>query len=786
MNIYSFDDIREAADCRTLATSLGLTVAGGRCAATWRGGSNSASVALEKDKWYDHGDGVGGGAMELVQAVRGCDLMAAQEWIGEHLHLTPKTQSRAASNSRVVQLESAGYALARRYQYCAGGRPVIEVLRYEHPTEQKEFVQYDPQRQRWTVRDVEAPLYNADAIAESSWVAVVEGEKDADALIALGWPATTCVGGAKSWHDRYSTSLAGKHVAILHDNDDAGRAHAAQVAASLIAHAASVKVICPSDAKKGDVSDYLAAGGTSQGLVDMISAAPVAEAATITTEGALATAKTANAGDYRNYIEERTEDENGREQVRKMPRHVNDLIVECHERFLGFPRRCGATLFDFNRDTGEIQSLIDHTDLIAWVEGKSKRFMDFARADARFVTPQVLHRAMLAQTERYETISYVPDYPRRENVYYALPLDMPSATPDHRYFEQLLSSFAPASDTDAVLLRAFAAAPLFYRPGIPRPIWVIDSEHGQGTGKTTLAEVVASLYGPPFAVTRREIQQDMSRIVKRLVTPAGRRARVFMIDNITGKFESGEFAAMVTASELNGIAPYGREEETRPNDLTYVVTANSATFDTDLISRSFFISLQRAQTNPRWKSDLLAFVSEHRWQILADALDILQQHDPFAGIETLTRFPEFEACVLQAMCADVGVYSDVVRHMADTGDAANADVDLARQIAEELADGIAQQQLDPDTDAVYLQSGTVNEWLSALPERPKIQHVRNLAKVGLIPQLHPGLRRWPNNGPNRSSGILWAVPTEHGFDLRENLPARGISMRRGVAQTVIY
>ncbi|HMM43749.1 MAG TPA: toprim domain-containing protein, partial [Thermomicrobiales bacterium] len=74
-------------------------------------------------------------------------------------------------------------------------------------------------------------------------VVVVEGEKDADALAALGIVATTCAQGAGAWRDEYSASLAGRHVAIVPDNDDAGRRHAEQVARSLAGVAASVRVV---------------------------------------------------------------------------------------------------------------------------------------------------------------------------------------------------------------------------------------------------------------------------------------------------------------------------------------------------------------------------------------------------------------------------------------------------------------------------------------------------------------------------------------------------------------
>ena len=72
---------------------------------------------------------------------------------------------------------------------------------------------------------------------------VVEGEKDADRLRALGFVATTNPQGAGKWRPEYAEALAGKRVVILPDNDEAGRKHAGKVAASLRGKAASVKVL---------------------------------------------------------------------------------------------------------------------------------------------------------------------------------------------------------------------------------------------------------------------------------------------------------------------------------------------------------------------------------------------------------------------------------------------------------------------------------------------------------------------------------------------------------------
>lgn len=110
-------------------------------------------------------------------------------------------------------------------------------------------------------------LLSAD---ERETVYICEGEKDCDALRKLGLIATTNSGGAEKWNDEYSEALRGRGVVILPDNDEAGQKHAAQVAKSLNGIAASIKVVkLPELSEHGDVSDWLAAGGTVEKLQEI-------------------------------------------------------------------------------------------------------------------------------------------------------------------------------------------------------------------------------------------------------------------------------------------------------------------------------------------------------------------------------------------------------------------------------------------------------------------------------------------------------------------------------------
>jgi hypothetical protein len=112
-------------------------------------------------------------------------------------------------------------------------------------------------------------------------VLICEGEKDVDNVRALGdLIVTTSAGGANSWHADLNQYFKDRDVILVPDNDKAGEEYAADVYGHLKDVAASIKVLrLPGLSDKGDISDWIAAGGTLETLVDMLKEAPAYEEA---------------------------------------------------------------------------------------------------------------------------------------------------------------------------------------------------------------------------------------------------------------------------------------------------------------------------------------------------------------------------------------------------------------------------------------------------------------------------------------------------------------------------
>ena len=152
-----------------------------------------------------------------------------------------------------------------------------------------QVVRYDPQgfAQRrpdgkggwvWSLGDIQRVLYRPPELLAANPdepVFVCEGERDVDNVRALGLVATTNSGGADGWQDEFAEDLRDRLCVLLPHNDDAGRKRTRQIGDSLNEVTTSVRVLeLLSLPPRGDVSDWLEAGGTPEDLVALAEAAP--------------------------------------------------------------------------------------------------------------------------------------------------------------------------------------------------------------------------------------------------------------------------------------------------------------------------------------------------------------------------------------------------------------------------------------------------------------------------------------------------------------------------------
>ncbi len=790
MNFYRFQDIKAASDCAAFARDVyGCTIKNGRTAAKWRGGDNPEAVTIDREKFYDHKIKAGGGIFELAAFKVGTDdKQQIQAFLGEYYRLTPTitTGPSPSKSSRYDHLIEQGYHEAARYEYRDLSGDVRHItVRLEHPERSKEFVQGHPTEDgkiRWTLKGIETILYRLPEITASDWVVICEGEKSADRLAAIGIPTTTSPMGAGKWLESYSDALEGKDVAICPDNDEPGAQHAETVAKSLHGKAAKVVVVDPDSElpPKAGIDDWLAAD-PSRGINSILSLIKDARAweppptgsvvvgPEVFTPESLAIAKRANETPFRNYIETEIEVlKRGKpvKEIVKEPKCQLTMIEDLHRRFLGFPRKVGDYgLFDFDKDTLKVELIEDPSTLQSWIGCKSKKAPKISRQE--FMEPMnVFFKTATKHAARYEGVSTIPDWPYRREIFYGHP-PIPPPCPYHSRLMTLVDSFLPTTEHDRHLIAAFFCAPIWYIPGVPRPAWIIDSKDGQGSGKSKIPELAAYLYGvephnEPIGTKKHELDFNFDRLTKRILSHAGRLKRILIVDNVTGSFTSPELSSLISARSISGMSPYGKGEETRLNDLTVVITVNTATVDSDIADRCLYIHINKPSDEQRngWIERNQQYIDQYKYEIFADIIHLLESHQLW-DVSTPLRFAEFGEKILQPCCGSPEAYAETVNYVIGVRSESNVSEEQARGIIE--AFNYELDKLDAADEPVFIRTDVVNSWggralrdsdekFQGLP----IQQIRNLIKTGFIPCAEKDIRRLEKkNQKIRYSGVAW-------------------------------
>lgn len=276
------------------------------------GSRGSLSIDLRKGAYFDHEVGQGGGVLDLVVRENGGDRRDAIKWLTDNrMMVAPATKGNGLvnetpngrrdhdrSDAKLNGNAKSPRRIVDTYDYLdEGGQPLRQIVRYEP----KEFRQRRPDGRggwTWNVDGVKQVPYRlpgiSKAIASGNLVFVVEGEKDADALWEIGIPATCNAGGAGKWSPELNPYFRNADVVVLPDHDPqskhpktgkpqfrpdgrpvvAGWDHAQEIAHHLYGIAAVVRVLLLPDLRpKGDVSDWLAAGGTIDRLHELASKA---------------------------------------------------------------------------------------------------------------------------------------------------------------------------------------------------------------------------------------------------------------------------------------------------------------------------------------------------------------------------------------------------------------------------------------------------------------------------------------------------------------------------------
>jgi putative DNA primase/helicase len=207
----------------------------------------------------------------LIKCHAGCTFAAIRDALGLRNgdFFPPRSDSPRPAGG--------GRRMVSAYNYCdEQGEILYQVLRYVP----KDFRQRRPDGKGgwdWSMAGVRRVLFGLPellAADPSRIVFVVEGEKDVLTARKMGLLATTNAGGAGKWCEGYTETLRGRPVIVIPDNDYPGKAHAKLVSEALQGVAKAVRVLeLPGLPEHGDLSNWVAMGGTKERLAELLKGA---------------------------------------------------------------------------------------------------------------------------------------------------------------------------------------------------------------------------------------------------------------------------------------------------------------------------------------------------------------------------------------------------------------------------------------------------------------------------------------------------------------------------------
>lgn len=390
----------------------------------------------------------------------------------------------------------------------------------------------------------------------------------------------------------------------------------------------------------------------------------------------------------------------------------------------------------FDRDRRERRHPIAGGAHVEPCHGWHRSRRAFARASLSVLVPDHVFFAQIrvsasraGAVRAVETLPHFPPFPK---AFYACP-DLPEAGAGA--VAKLVGMFKPATDADRGLIVAMIMTPFWGGEPGSRPMFLVsaapdDPDRGRGVGKSKLTELIAAeLAGGCIETTPSD---EIGKIKTRLLSPDAATKRIVRLDNVkNNRLAWSDLEGIVTAGTISGHAMY-RGEGSRPNTITWFVTANTPGTGKDAAQRVIPVVLARPEFRPAWEQEVRTFIRNNKLEILADIRDTLA--GPGVSVNA-TRCGPWEAQVLSKV-GDAKLVADCQALVRQRQGDMDADDEEQAIVADRFMAELRNLNLDPETWCVKIPVAVAAEWLNAaLNERLQTNKASSRLKGLGIPNL---------------------------------------------------
>jgi hypothetical protein len=418
----------------------------------------------------------------------------------------------------------------------------------------------------------------------------------------------------------------------------------------------------------------------------------------------------------------------GNDGKERVPRSMSDIIADVNICTGDWPRRIDSTLFVDDPEHGLAYfTRRTKAGLFGWL--KRHHMVEWARGDS-FVSQEELFAELERTSVRYDGIELLPHEPPVNNIYYR---HAATGHGDGSHLKQLLARFRPETTADRDLIHAAVLTPFWGGPPGTRPMIVVTSDEGRGSGKTALAETIGRLCGGYVTVSANS---DFTTLVTRLLSPNARGKRLVLLDNLKSmRFSWAELEALTTGTAVSGRQLYEGEGQ-RPNLLTWLITVNGPALGHDVSLRSIIIKIVKGDYEGNWWDLTCKFIDAHRQEIINDIITQLQAKvEPPPGFR-FSRWTDWEQHVLCRLPDPVAAQQLYLERQGES----NVEVEEAEILEDYFAHALAQRGHNPATCQQRIPVQLVAVWYGAALNRNEpvnvvSRKIQQMAEEGQIKHL---------------------------------------------------
>lgn len=441
-----------------------------------------------------------------------------------------------------------------------------------------------------------------------------------------------------------------------------------------------------------------------------------------------------------NTVYTRSQAEDGK--MRHFYKPIEQIESEVKEYTRGWPKKVGGLLVVKGCDTkpGRVPNescfryLLNHDQLFAWLyevchpHWHTGQVFDAATHEPRSaVTKKEFYEYLRSSPDEFDAYSALPHEPMMPRTLYA-ECQLPEG-PTGR-LDELIATTNGETDADRDLIRAMIVTGIWGGQPGARPMFVLRSRYGKGTGKTVTAEMAAYIAGWALSATPKEKWENTA---KRMFSQSSMQGRVVTLDNVKGRLSNEELESAITSTMIEGHMMY-QGNARRPNTLTWIVTSNTPNMSTDLAVRSVIIDIgKQDHANTGYRDWAKEFCRKYRAELIADCIWFLSQ-PPKCKItaENSDRFGSWATAVLTRFTNGDELAAKII---ASRGEVDGEGADL-EDMSDYLRLLISRNGADPDRHSVRLTRRVVHRWLT---EHCGVE----LSSKGVVTMLRDGMGSGP-------------------------------------------